>query len=201
MKKLAFMFGQTIQERNLVFTLLYIKNKKKKRLYNSKLIQIQVQQGGDFDIDFVVKGPNGDVILNGERERQGDYVFTGNSYGEYTFCFSNEMSTFVEKLVDFEITIENEIRPDFKLDSSGKEQPAKVTEMEETLYRLGNGITNIARTQKYFRSRENRNSATVASTKGRIAWFAFLESMAIVAMAACQVFIVKNFFNTKRGSV
>lgn len=111
------------------------------------------------------------------------------------------MSTFAEKLVDFEITIEHEIRPDFKLDSSGKEQPAKVTEMEETLYRLGSSITNIARTQKYFRSRENRNSATVASTKSRIGWFAVMESGAIILMAACQVFIVKSFFNTKRGSV
>ena len=44
-------------------------------------------------------------MLEGQRERQGDYVFTANDLGEYRFCFNNEMSTFAEKLVDFEIAV------------------------------------------------------------------------------------------------
>jgi hypothetical protein len=32
-------------------------------------------------------------------------VFTAQSVGEYSFCFSNEMSTFAEKFVDFEIAV------------------------------------------------------------------------------------------------
>jgi emp24/gp25L/p24 family/GOLD len=44
-------------------------------------------------------------VLDGERERQGDFVFTAQTAGEYSFCFSNDMSTFAEKLVDFEITV------------------------------------------------------------------------------------------------
>ena len=39
------------------------------------------------------------------KERQGDFVFTANEVGEYRFCFNNEMSTFAEKLVDFEIAV------------------------------------------------------------------------------------------------
>ena len=39
------------------------------------------------------------------KERQGDHVFTAQTVGEYRFCFSNEMSTFAEKLVDFEIAV------------------------------------------------------------------------------------------------
>ncbi|KAG2199581.1 emp24/gp25L/p24 family/GOLD-domain-containing protein [Mucor mucedo] len=160
-----------------------------------------VQQGGSFDIDFDITGPNGASILNGEHERQGDYVFTAQHAGEYAFCFSNDMSTFAEKLVDFEISVEHEVRPNFQKDASGKEQPATLTEMEESLFRLSGSLTNIARTQKYFRTRENRNFATVASTQDRIFWFAFMESIAIMAMAALQVFVVKNFFNVKRGGV
>jgi hypothetical protein len=44
-------------------------------------------------------------VLDGEKERQGDFVFTAQTAGEYSFCFSNDMSTFAEKLVDFEITV------------------------------------------------------------------------------------------------
>jgi hypothetical protein len=43
--------------------------------------------------------------MEGTKERQGDYVFTANDLGEYRFCFNNEMSTFAEKTVDFEIAV------------------------------------------------------------------------------------------------
>lgn len=139
--------------------------------------------------------------MSGEQEKQGDFVFTANEVGEYSFCFSNDMSTWAEKLIDFEITVENESRPQFTKDSNGKEQPETLSEMEESLFRIGGSITNIARTQKYFRTRENRNFATVTSTESRIFWFASLESLAIIAMACLQVFVIKSFFSTKRGGV
>ena len=45
------------------------------------------------------------MVLDGSKERQGDFVFTAQGAGEYRFCFNNEMSTFAEKLVDFEIAV------------------------------------------------------------------------------------------------
>lgn len=66
---------------------------------------IQVQSGGSFDVDYKVTGPNEKVILEGAKERQGDFVFTVNEIGDYSFCFSNDMSTFAEKMVDFEIAV------------------------------------------------------------------------------------------------
>lgn len=43
--------------------------------------------------------------MDGQKERQGDFVFTATETGEYSFCFSNQMSTFAEKFVDFEIAV------------------------------------------------------------------------------------------------
>ena len=43
--------------------------------------------------------------MDGQNERQGDFVFTANEVGEYKFCFSNEMSTYTGKYVDFEIAV------------------------------------------------------------------------------------------------
>jgi len=159
-----------------------------------------VQSGGSFDIDYVVTDPRNKVVLNGERERQGDFIFTANYVGEYSFCFANDMSTFAEKLVDFEISIENE--PRAELPPSKGIQPEHTNSMEESCLRLSSSLNTISRTQKYFRTRENRNFSTVKSTENRIFWFALLESMLIVGMAAVQVFVVKTFFNTtKRGHV
>ncbi|KAI9320464.1 emp24/gp25L/p24 family/GOLD-domain-containing protein [Dichotomocladium elegans] len=158
-----------------------------------------VQTGGSFDIDFAVTDPRNKVVLDGQKERQGDYVFTANYVGEYAFCFSNDMSTFAEKLIDFEIILEHEARPSYQKDHN--QQPVSLSAMEESLFKISGSLTNIARTQKYFRTRENRNSATVLSTESRIFWFALLESAAIVAMAGLQVFVVRSFFKVKKGGV
>ena len=61
-------------------------------------------------VNYVVYGPHRDagkerVIMEGEKERQGDFVFTATETGEYRFCFDNTVSTFSDKLVDFEISV------------------------------------------------------------------------------------------------
>ena len=65
----------------------------------------QVQSGGSFDIDYSVVGPNDRVVMANSKERQGDFVFTATESGEYRVCFNNDMSTFAEKMVDFEIAV------------------------------------------------------------------------------------------------
>lgn len=68
-------------------------------------LTVQVQSGGSFDLDYSVLAPNGKIIMEATKERQGDFVFTAKETGEYRFCFDNDMSTFSEKTVDFEVTV------------------------------------------------------------------------------------------------
>ena len=110
---------------------------------------LKVQSGGSFDIDFDIKDPKEKVILDGLRERQGDYVLTANTVGEYAFCFENDMSTLTEKLVDFDIMVESEPR---------REAPAKpgkisehTTALEESIFRLNGMFMAIKRTQKQYK--------------------------------------------------
>jgi len=56
----------------------------------------------------------------------------------------------------------------------------------------------LARTQKYFRTRENRNFSTVRSTESRIIWFSIIESLLIIALSGFQVFVVRTFFQKNR---
>ncbi|KAJ1303815.1 hypothetical protein OPQ81_008237 [Rhizoctonia solani] len=156
-----------------------------------------VQSGGDFDIDFEVKDPLNEQILDGQRERQGDYIFTANRVGEYSFCFENDMSSFTEKLVDFDIMVESEPR---------REPPARASQLsdhtsalEESVYKLKSMLATVERTQKYFHTRENRGFSLVKSTQNKLFWYAVLESLAIVCMAVFQVYVLQNFFkNTGR---
>ncbi|KAL1970799.1 hypothetical protein VTN77DRAFT_2633 [Rasamsonia byssochlamydoides] len=164
---------------------------------NSKVaFYFAVQSGGSFDVDYSVVGPGEKVILDGTKERQGDFVFTAQSVGEYRFCFNNEMSTFAEKMVDFEIAVENEERA--KLPSKQGASPEQASALEESIIKISGQLSTIARNQKYFRTRENRNFSTVRSTERRIFNFSIIESLMMVSMAGLQVFIVRFFFQGAR---
>ncbi|KAI1138712.1 emp24/gp25L/p24 family/GOLD-domain-containing protein [Hypoxylon sp. FL0543] len=155
-----------------------------------------VQSGGSFDINYEVTGPGGKVILDGEKERQGDFVFTANEIGEYKFCFDNEMSTYSEKFVDFEIAVEDEVRA--QLPSKQGSTPEQTSALEESIYKISGQLSTIARNQKYFRTRENRNFSTVRSTESRIVNFSLIQCCMMVAMGALQVFVVRFFFQGAR---
>ncbi|KAL1742511.1 emp24/gp25L/p24 family/GOLD-domain-containing protein [Schizophyllum fasciatum] len=159
-----------------------------------------VQAGGSFDINYEVTNPAGKarahVLLGGKSERQGDYVLTANTVGEYSFCFENDMSTLTEKLIDFDIMVESEPR---------KEAPAKpgqISEhsspLEESIFRLNGMLMNIKRTQKHFHTRERRGFSIVESTQNKLFWYAVFESLGIVGMAIFQVYVLQTFF-TKTG--
>ncbi|KAK3050963.1 hypothetical protein LTR09_007712 [Extremus antarcticus] len=160
-----------------------------------------VQSGGSFDIDYSVIGPASTpgkerVIMEGEKERQGDFVFTATDVGEYRFCFDNSVSTFTDKVIDFEITVENESRA--SLPQKAGANPEQLGGVEETVTKLSGQISTLTRQQKYFRTRENRNFSTVRSTERRIFNFNLIEGGLMVAMAGLQVFVVKMFFTGGR---
>ncbi|KJZ70747.1 hypothetical protein HIM_09880 [Hirsutella minnesotensis 3608] len=156
-----------------------------------------VQSGGSFDVDYTVEGPGNKVILKGEKERQGDFVFTGQRTGEYSFCFDNEMSTFSEKLIDFEISTEHETRS-AQLPSKQGTSPEQTSILEESIFKISSQLSTISRNQKYFRTRENRNFSTVNSTEKRIVNFSLIQIALIVCMGALQVFVVRFFFQGAR---
>ncbi|MCJ1310704.1 Transmembrane emp24 domain-containing protein 3 [Agyrium rufum] len=155
-----------------------------------------VQSGGSFDVDYTVVGPNDKLILQNHKERQGDFVFTAQETGEYRVCFDNEMSTFAEKMVDFELAVENESR--IQLPSRKGTSPEQTSILEEAIFKVSSHLSTINRNQKYFRTRENRNFSTVRSTERRIFNFSIMESALMVCMAGLQVFIVRFFFQGAR---
>ncbi|KAH9457647.1 hypothetical protein MJO28_004720 [Puccinia striiformis f. sp. tritici] len=153
-----------------------------------------VQSGGSFDIDWVITNPSEKIVIQGEKERQGDFVFTAHEIGEHSFCLNNDMSSFSEKIIDFDITIENEPRSAPPLKQTSIIDQA--SSLEESIYKLSGSLSNIQRTQKYFRTRENRNSATVKDTQNRIFYFNIGISLLLIGISFTQVWIVRKFFNS-----
>jgi hypothetical protein len=76
--------------------------------------------------------------------------------------------------------------------------PEQASALEESIYKLSAQLSTIARNQKYFRTRENRNFSTVRSTERRIFNFSVIEGLMMVSMAGLQVFVVRFFFQGAR---
>lgn len=94
------------------------------------------------------------------------------------------------------LQVENEERA--QLPSRQGASPEQASALEESIYKLSAQLSTIARNQKYFRTRENRNFSTVRSTERRIFNFSVIESLMMVSMAGLQVFIVRFFFQGAR---
>jgi hypothetical protein len=149
-------------------------------------------------VDYLVKDPSGSVLASGERERQGDFVFTANTVGEHSFCFSNGASSREPKLIDIDVMVEddkNSVKATLPGESRKQSSNDAHGPLEDSLYRLSADLSSISRQQKYFRTRENRNFDTVQSTESRIFYFSIVEVLLIVAMAALQVIFRQTFGN------
>lgn len=159
-----------------------------------------VQSGGSFDIDFTITSPTGDTMIKGEKERQGDWVFKAAEVGEYEFCFLNKMSTFAEKVVDFEVQLEDDFRAELPK-TAGVALGEPVDGMVYSVSNIDTKLNNMLRTLQYYKTRNNRNEFTVKSTESRIFWFSLFEMVVMCLLAGFQVAVVHFFFKGSRAGM
>ncbi|KAK0543531.1 hypothetical protein OC846_003167 [Tilletia horrida] len=160
-------------------------------------------QSASPEVDYYVEGPNNKHIIGGMRERQLDIVFTGNDVGEYSFCFESDHTWFQDKMIDFDITVESEPRLELPI-SKAKELADHSAPLQESIISVDGKLNSMLRTQRYFRTRENRNFNTVVSTQSKIFWYSVIESLVIIGISVAQVYVVRHLFekgSTKRYRV
>lgn len=150
-----------------------------------------VQAGGAFDIDVSILSPSGRVLYSEPKEKQGEFSFAASDVGEYQFCFSNDMSTFAEKSIEFEIIVDsNNLKAELPPNIGEKD----TNKVETSILSIESRASNLLRTLQYYKTRNNRNESTVKSTESRIFWFSFFELLLMVGMAGLHVVIVQLFF-------
>lgn len=160
-----------------------------------------VQNGGDFDIDYTVRDPNKKIVTSENKKRQIDIIFTGKFPGEYEFCFSNTMSTFADKTVDFEIKIEDE--SDFietnKIYKDDQESKILlIDKVQQSVKTFDKNFDIILRNIQYYKTRNARNFSTVKSTSNRIFYFSLLEVSLMIGITLSQIVIIQLFFKGSR---
>lgn len=75
---------------------------------------MQVITGGHYDVDCYIEDPSGRTIYRETKKQYDSFPHHTELTGIYTFCFSNEFSTFSHKTVYFNLQVGDEppILPD-----------------------------------------------------------------------------------------
>jgi hypothetical protein len=110
----------------------------------------------------LVKDPSGVIVHSGTAEKEGEFIFVVDRVGEYTFCFSNTMSTFAEKTVNFDIVLSSEHKPLRRRPAAGGQQEGSggddgdesVAVLDESLRKVREGLVRIERSVRYYKIRE-----------------------------------------------
>lgn len=102
--------------------------------------------------DVQVTAPSGQTIVTQTKQSQGTFSTTATSSGRYTYCFSNEMSSYATKTVSFNVhgvlySDQDEMGP-----------------VEEEIRDLASGLQLVKDEQAYLVVRERVHRNTCEST-------------------------------------
>lgn len=155
-------------------------------------LMFEVAEGGFLDIDLKVSDPTGNVIHKVEKESSGKFSFSPKEDGDYSFCFSNMMSTVTPKIVMFNIEVIDTMK------SGSDNDDEHHSKLEEMTNELSIAMTGVKHEQEYMEVRERIHRAINDNTNSRVVLWAFFESLVLVAMTLGQVYYLKRFFEVKR---
>uniref|UniRef100_A0A7S3DHW7 GOLD domain-containing protein n=1 Tax=Palpitomonas bilix TaxID=652834 RepID=A0A7S3DHW7_9EUKA len=155
----------------------------------------EVSQGGLLDVDVVVKGPDASELFKKDKSGTGRFTFNAEASGEYSFCFSNKMSSVSKKTVSFAIEVGDE---DLSTGTKGElARQEHIDPIEKGILKLSEAIRGLQAEQEYLKMRERAHRDTSESTNARVLWWSILEASVLVAMSMWQIYYLRRFFEVK----
>ncbi|CAD6566911.1 MAG: p24 complex component [Tremellales sp. Tagirdzhanova-0007] len=143
--------------------------------------------GGHLDVDFYVTEPHGETIYTNFKEPQGTFSLAADRDGRYTYCFSNEMSSYSRKIVSFNVHGVLYI---------GDEE--HIAPVEQEIRDLSSGLQMVKDEQAYLVVRERVHRNTAESTNSRVKWWAIVQTVILFSLCAWNVQYLKSWFEVKR---
>ncbi|KAI0787080.1 supernatant protein factor C-terminal domain-containing protein [Irpex lacteus] len=145
---------------------------------NDKMtVTYQVGGGGHLDIDFWLTGPDGHALDKHIKRSTGTVSITAEHDGRHEYCFSNQMSTVIDKLVSF--NVHGVIYVD------GDDTIAPI---EREIRALAGGLLSVKDEQEYISIRERTHRNTAESTNDRVKWWSVLQFIILFSVVAWQVY-------------
>jgi len=158
-------------------------------------LEFQVITGGNFDVDVKVTSSDGTKLYSDTRKQFDTFTFTTEQRGEFSFCFSNEFSTFTHKVVYFELVVGDD---DPMKQALGNHITA-LTQMEVSAERVHENLKSVQDYQTHHRLRESQGKASADDLTDRVHYWSFGQTLIILLVGVGQVLVLRGFFTDRSG--
>ena len=159
-------------------------------------VQYQVLTGGELDINFMVKNPQGAFIVI-DHSSEGWWPLDIDETGEYAICLDNTLSRLSSRLV-FLSMITTAGTTDMDLRESEATVDPVAEEMTQKVNRIELKLSKVVSMQHYFRAREARHRIMAESNSSKVFWWSMLECVLMVTSGLIQVVVIRSLFRTRR---
>ncbi|KAA8589851.1 hypothetical protein FQN60_013216 [Etheostoma spectabile] len=150
-------------------------------------IEYQVLDGAGLDVDFFISSPSGQVLFN----------------GDYMFCFDNTFSSVSEKLIFFELILDNmetdEDPDDWKEYVHGTDiLDMKLEDIMDTINNVKARLGKSLQIQTVLRAFEARDRNLQESNYDRVNFWSVINLIGMMLISAVQVYLVRSLFEDKK---
>ncbi|KAK2500599.1 hypothetical protein MC885_019236, partial [Smutsia gigantea] len=152
-------------------------------------IEYQVLDGAGLDIDFHLASPEGRTLIFEQRKSDGVHTVE-TEVGDYMFCFDNTFSTISEKVIFFELILDNmgeqeQEQEDWKKYITGTDI-------------IKSRLSKSGHIQTLLRAFEARDRNIQESNFDRVNFWSMVNLVVMVVVSAIQVYMLKSLFEDKR---
>ncbi|XP_031557158.1 transmembrane emp24 domain-containing protein 5-like [Actinia tenebrosa] len=162
-------------------------------------VEYQVVEGGELDINFYLKQPNGKILLEDVQKSDETHNIITPEDGVYEFCFDNSFSSLSSRTVfaDLGVDFNDDDDDDNEITTRGLKDTLDGLETEtivEALIKIRANLERVDHIQNFLRSTEARDFKMATSNLNRVFWWSLIQSVALIGVALVQVNVVKHFF-------
>ncbi|KAG2461490.1 transmembrane emp24 domain-containing protein 5 [Polypterus senegalus] len=167
-------------------------------------IEYQVLDGAGLDVDFVLFSPSGDILATDHRKSDGIHTVETQD-GDYMFCFDNSFSSVSEKIIFFELILDNmedgmEGDPeDWREYVQGTDLlDMKLEDILESINSVKARLGKSVQIQTILRAFEARDRNLQESNYERVNLWSATNLVVMVLVSSVQVYMLRSLFDDRR---
>ncbi|XP_064171563.1 transmembrane emp24 domain-containing protein 1-like [Anguilla rostrata] len=164
-------------------------------------VEYQVIAGAGLDVDFTMFSPHGVQLSSDFRRSDGIHTVEPTEKGDYKICFDNSFSRVSEKMVFFEVILDEQGGGEEEW--AGMEEPEsmleyKLDDIKESVESVHRRLERSRQMQTVLRAFEARDRNLLEDNLWRVSFWSCVSLLTMLAVAVTQVYTVRSLFSDKR---
>lgn len=171
--------------------------------------EYQVLEGGDLDINFILRSPTNKALATDARKEDAIHTFELKETGEYLFCFDNSFSRMARKTVFFDLIVDsedevedpNEAEKQAYFDAYAAQEmyEIRIEEIEDVLSNVKENLFKSQSHQRTWRNIEFRDRYIAERNYERVGFWSVVSSLVMIGTFIIQVLMIRSLFgNTNK---